>query len=85
MFPREGRSSSTPAWPGPDRKRAGLLAAILLLAGLCAGIVLVAVSNHTALAAPSPVADLAGGAKLTEGDYVVLAWNDLGMHCYNRD
>ena len=19
------------------------------------------------------------------GDYIVLAWNDLGMHCYNRD
>jgi hypothetical protein len=34
-------------------------------------------------AAPPPVA----GATDTQaaGDYVVLAWNDLGMHCYNRD
>jgi hypothetical protein len=61
-----------------------LLAVSLLLAGLCAGIVLVAASSQSALAAPSVPADLSGGAKLTEGDYVVLAWNDLGMHCYNR-
>ncbi len=22
---------------------------------------------------------------VTDGEYVVLSWNDLGMHCYNRD
>ena len=84
MSPREGRSSSASTRTGTGRHRAGLLAASLLLAGLCAGIVLVAASGHTAMAAPSPAADLSGGAKLAEGDYVVLAWNDLGMHCYNR-
>jgi hypothetical protein len=46
----------------PRRHRAGLLAVSLLLAGLCAATVLVAASNYTALAAPSPVADLSGGA-----------------------
>ena len=85
MSPRDGRSSSLPAKFGRGRHRVGLLAVTLLLAGLCAGVVLVAASGHTALAAPSAVADLDGGAKLTENDYVVLAWNDLGMHCYNRD
>jgi hypothetical protein len=25
------------------------------------------------------------GARAAESDYVVLSWNDLGMHCYNRD
>jgi len=24
-------------------------------------------------------------ARAAESDYVVLSWNDLGMHCYNRD
>ncbi len=24
-----------------------------------------------------------GGGKLVRGDYIVLAWNDLGMHCLN--
>ena len=79
----EGRSSSAPAGSGPSRHRVGLLAVSLLLAGLCAGVVLVAASSHTALAAPSPVADPASVASLNGGDYVVLAWNDLGMHCYN--
>ena len=85
MSQREGRSSSALSKPRPGRHKAGLLAVSLLLAGLGAGIVLVAASSHTAMAAPSPVTDLSGGARLAEGDYVVLAWNDLGMHCYNDD
>ena len=84
MSPREGRSSSAPTSSGPGTHGAGLLAVSLLLAGLCAGIVLVAASSHTAVAAASPVADPASDAMPTEGDYIVLAWNDLGMHCYNR-
>jgi hypothetical protein len=24
-------------------------------------------------------------ARAAEAQYVVLSWNDLGMHCYNRD
>jgi hypothetical protein len=26
-----------------------------------------------------------GSARAAESEYVVLSWNDLGMHCYNRD
>ena len=84
MF-RNARSLSAPARPARRKHRAGLLAASLLLVGLCAGIVLIAASRLTALAAPSSVAALSGEAKLTEDEYVVLAWNDLGMHCYNGD
>ncbi len=43
----------------------------LLFLGLALGIGLAAALNYAAaLAAPQ---------------YIVLAWNDLGMHCYNRD
>ncbi len=51
----------------------------LLLVGVAFGLMLAAVFSFAAtsgyasnLAAPAP-------------KYVVLAWNDLGMHCYNRD
>jgi hypothetical protein len=43
---------------------------ILLLASVCIASLVVMGLNHDASAA---------------GDYIVLAWNDLGMHCYNRD
>ncbi len=81
----EGRSPVAPVKNRAAMSEKGLLAASLLLLGLCAGIVLVSANGQAALAAPSAVADLSGGAKLSEDDYVVLAWNDLGMHCYNRD
>jgi hypothetical protein len=84
MSQEEGRSSSVPARSRAGLHRVGLLAASLLLVGLCAGVVLVAAPERSVMAAPSAPAELSGGAKLTEGDYVVLAWNDLGMHCYNR-
>jgi hypothetical protein len=44
---------------------------ILLLAGMCAGSLWV-------ISSLSPDASAAGS-------YIVLAWNDLGMHCYNRN
>ena len=28
---------------------------------------------------------VAKNARAAEAEYVVLSWNDLGMHCYNRD
>ncbi len=55
----------------------------LLLIGICASVVLVSALSQAALAASPPpvhVADVSAA-----GDYIVLAWNDLGMHCYNRD
>ncbi len=85
MSQSDGSASSAPVKPQGARQIAGLLTASLLLLGLCAGVVLVSATSQAALAAPSAVADLSGGAKLSEDDYVVLAWNDLGMHCYNRD
>ena len=84
MPQREGYSSSASANARAPKHRAGLLVVGLLLVGLCASIVLAAGSSQSAMAAPSAVAALSDGAKLTEDDYVVLAWNDLGMHCYNR-
>jgi hypothetical protein len=47
-----------------------ILLSALILAGLCAGGLWIKELSTDVNAA---------------GDYVVLAWNDLGMHCYNRD
>src|SRR5512136_1679236 len=59
-----------------------ILPVALLAAGVCAGIVLVSgLSQASAAVPPSPSVAKANAA----GDYVLLAWNDLGMHCYNRD
>jgi|GEM_PF-874503 len=51
----------------------GLILALLLIA---AGTLLVVSS----LGSPATAAD-----PQAPGDYIVLTWNDLGMHCYNRD
>ena len=59
-----------------------LVLSILLLAGVCAGVLLVSPSEAAIAAAPSAIEIAREGAA---GDYLVLAWNDLGMHCYNRD
>lgn len=58
---------------GPARQfaRAAVVVSTLLVA-------LFAFSSTTA--AKLPIADTNAA-----GDYVVLAWNDLGMHCYNPD
>ncbi len=56
-------------------KATGLVLSIACLVVLCAGIAAVG-----SLSAPSTAAASRPGAA---GDYVVLAWNDLGMHCYN--
>ena len=73
---------------------AGLVLAIVSTLGvLCVAIPAVSQSTgpldlpDAALPAglPSPEAVPGKGEPLTEHEYVVLAWNDLGMHCYNRD
>jgi hypothetical protein len=45
--------------------------------GICSGLVLVGLLYFTVLSAPV-------NPDQTDS-YKVLAWNDLGMHCYNRD
>lgn len=44
-----------------------------ILTGVIATAALLGVGHESAATASAP------------GDYVVLAWNDLGMHCYNPD
>ena len=56
-------------------KTVGLLVSVAFLVAICGAIAAAgSLSRPSAAAAPQP-----GAA----GDYVVLAWNDLGMHCYN--
>ena len=49
-----------------------VLGAVLLI-----GLFLVTTPSTSLVAAPSQTQE--------DGEYIVLAWNDLGMHCYNRD
>ena len=55
-----------------------ILLAGLLLVGLCA--VMIALSTGNGVAAAAAPNEASAG-----DEYVVLAWNDLGMHCYNPD
>lgn len=60
-------------------KSKGALLACSIFVGMCASIALLNLLGGPALAAtPPPVSPDAG-------DYVLLGWNDLGMHCYNFD
>ena len=56
-----------------------LIWSILFLASLSIGIAWGGASNRPISAAPPVPVEVAAG------DYVVLSWNDLGMHCYNPD
>jgi hypothetical protein len=51
----------------------------LLLVGLAVGFASIAVFSYASTS--SYAAPLAAAGP----QYIVLAWNDLGMHCYNRD
>ena len=55
-----------------------LVLSTLLLAAVCIALTWAGASNRTVSAAPLVPAE-------APGDYVILAWNDLGMHCYNPD
>jgi len=59
-----------------------LVISVLFLAGLCAGIV--AFSAWPGAAVAAPAAETAGPESVSNAqnadDYVVLTWNDLGMH-----
>ncbi len=57
-----------------------LIVSVLLLVGITMGAVIV----H-ALEPEAQTALAAGAADAVHGGYAVLTWNDLGMHCYNRN
>jgi hypothetical protein len=54
---------------------------LIVLAGVCASLALGSTWNGTASAAPPSEVGVADTG--ATGEYVVLSWNDLGMHCYN--
>ncbi len=56
---------------------------VLLLTVVCAAILMAGTWQESASAAPQSDTSLSSPDAVDE--YVVLAWNDLGMHCYNRD
>ena len=60
--------------PNPDR----LMFAVCGLALMIALVLGLSADRSPAAAAPEEIAP-------ATDDYVVLTWNDLGMHCYNRD
>ncbi len=60
-----------------------LVLGIVVLAAISAGTLLLVRGNGTVEAAAPPIAEAASSA--ASNGYVVLAWNDLGMHCYNRN
>lgn len=66
-----------------SKKALWLMVPCVLLTSAFAGLLLTAGSNTTVTAAPPTTSGQA--EPQATGDYVVLAWNDLGMHCYNPD
>ncbi len=64
-----------------------LIISVLFLAGLCASIVAISAWTGKAAAASVPGETGPGPEASAPGadEYVVLTWNDLGMHCYNPD
>ena len=54
------------------------LLSVLLLASMASGLVANAAQPHPQDTTVGP-----NTAETGTGEYVVLAWNDLGMHCYN--
>ncbi len=57
-----------------------VMLSVLVLAGVTSVIAIVL--NQRVAAAPQPGDEITAA---NTGQYQVLAWNDLGMHCYNRD
>jgi hypothetical protein len=64
------------------RRSRGFAFAIVVLV-----VVLGAVAGTVALsqAAPNGLGAAPSADESAAGEYIVLSWNDLGMHCYNRD
>ncbi|MCA9872662.1 MAG: hypothetical protein KC441_03385, partial [Anaerolineales bacterium] len=66
-----------------SRRNKQLVLGGLLVASLTAVIILITLPAPRQLEAapPEPLAE----SQPTADSYIVLSWNDLGMHCYNRD
>lgn len=64
-------------------RRKWLWFSIMVPAFLCGGILLAGRWSGYVDAASQP--HVISNNSESPGKYVVLAWNDLGMHCYNRD
>jgi hypothetical protein len=78
-----GRFSRASSGVKPPQK-GGSLMRKQILAVLTILFIILAVVTFTAPTGAPPAA--AGATAVTApGDLIVLAWNDLGMHCYNRD
>ncbi len=58
---------------------------LLLVAGLSAGAVLAVAADDPAAPPAAALAPAQPHSPLQTQHYVLLGWNDLGMHCYNRD
>ncbi len=57
------------------------LAVLILAAGFITGLRSSPVTTPNA----SPTFTPEAIAPVASDEYIVLSWNDLGMHCYNRD
>ena len=58
----------------------------LMVGALTAVFILITLpSTHTTQAAPPETPDPQANTQPTSNAYIVLSWNDLGMHCYNQD
>jgi hypothetical protein len=68
----------------PDIRRLRLVALMLLLAALTVGV-LIGSANRAAAGPPGPALPHPASQAAPQAQYRVLAWNDLGMHCYNPD
>jgi hypothetical protein len=62
-------------------RRKWIILSVALLIGLAITSVAISMASQPAFAGQPP----AGEAKDQAEAYVVLSWNDLGMHCYNND
>ena len=60
--------------------RSGLLMSVVVITG--AFLLFVTSAQKTGHATPATFSET---AVTVNDDYIVLGWNDLGMHCYNRD
>ncbi|HSR34696.1 MAG TPA: hypothetical protein VLY63_29350, partial [Anaerolineae bacterium] len=65
------------------RGKSWFVLSFLILVAVSAGTLPAAAWQEPASAVQAPATNAT--TLEASGEYVVLAWNDLGMHCYNRD
>jgi hypothetical protein len=72
-------ASLSPATQKSSSRRRASGGAKLLLFGLVLGFAIIALFSYAI------TSGYAAPLAMAQPQYIVLAWNDLGMHCYNRD